>query len=231
MGGLGGAGPRRVDPARRGLARLRTSDLRPALACLRLRTARRGSRLGMLVLRAWLSGRWTLLRRRGVARPLHGAWGVAVSLSGGRTLCVLGPPVLLHQRRGPERTQALRIGLLQLLPENHPRVGRAAADGRRAVGRRGLPRGGNVVYPDPAHPGWRTMIGRDVTGIGGVPPTLGARILRRQRGSHSEHKDKQAANHQSSRTDGNGRSRRNARPVPPDTLRSAPVTPCHSTTY
>jgi hypothetical protein len=201
--GLGGVGPRRIYPAGRGLARLGA-----ALASLRLRATLGGTRLRMFVPGTELLRRRALRRGDGGwdrgrvsrTRLISGAWNIAIALRGWNALRIRGLPALVHERQGAGNTHALLIGLLELLPENHPRIRRAAADGRGTVRRRGLPRGGYVVDPDPAHPRRRSMIGRDVPRIGSVPPTLGARILGRQRSRGSEHKDKQIANHHSSRT-------------------------------
>lgn len=164
-----------------------------------------GSRLGTVALRPQhLRRRPVRCRRRRVTRAHRHQIrrNVAVASRLRRTVAVGRLPAVIHQRHDPRDPHRRAVVVPQLLPENHLRVGRTATDRRGTVRRRGLTRSGDAVYPDPAHPRRRTMIGRDVPRIGGVPPTLGARVLGRQRDGGSEHKDKQQANHRSSSTSG-----------------------------
>jgi hypothetical protein len=151
---------------------------------LRLRPARCGRR------RVALTDRYQIRRCVAVAPGVR------------RPVAVGRPPAIVHQRHGSRDPHRCAVVVLQLLAEDHLRIGRTATNCGGAVRRRGLPGGGDAVYPDPAHSRRRTMIGRDIPGIGGVPPTLGARVLGRQRDGRSEHKDKQQANHRSSSTSG-----------------------------
>ncbi len=196
----------RFDVPRLRAPRLLRAALRPALG-LPSFGARLwlGTSLGTVVLRPQhLRWRPVWCRRRRVTRAdRHQIRGnVAIASRVRRTVAVSRLPAVIHQRHDPRDPRRRAVVVSQLLSENHLRVGRTATDRRRAVRRRGLPGGGDSIYPDPAHPRRRTMIGRYVPCIGGVPPTLGARVLGRQWDGGSEHKDKQQANHRSSSTSG-----------------------------